>query len=237
MVDRLDPDQEALAAELALGLLEGEARADALRRNLADPAFAAAVDAWRVRLDPMYDEFASVPPAHLWPAIEARLAPGLARSDAAASRQIRRWRWLAAGSGALAASFAAAFLFARPEPVTIVREVVRAPTEVAVAQLGGKAGTLLAANYEPDDGALRVRAIIVPEGPLVPELWVIPAGGAPQSLGLLDGHGVTKVTVPARLRALLIDGATLAVTMEPVEGAPHTAPSSAPIATGTISRI
>lgn len=233
MVDRLDPDQEALAAELTLGLLEGETRADALRRTLADPAFAAAVDAWRRRLDPMYDEFAVVPPSDLWPAIEARLG----RTDAVASAQVRRWRWLAIGSGALAASFAAAFLLVRPEPVTIVREVVRPPAQVAVAQLGGKSGTLLAANYAPDQGDLRIRAIALPDSTLVPELWVIPAGGAPQSLGLLHGRGVTKVVVPAKLRALLIDGATLAVTMEPGEGAPHAAPSSAPIATGTISRI
>jgi len=48
MDDHLTPDQErdALAAELALGLLEGQARADALRLSLSDPAFAALVTAW-----------------------------------------------------------------------------------------------------------------------------------------------------------------------------------------------
>jgi len=38
-------------------------------------------------------------------------------------------------------------------------------------------------------------------------------------------------------RALLTDGATLAITLEPRDGAPHRAPSSAPIAAGKISTI
>ena len=36
----LYPAPDTAAAELALGLLEGEERADALRRMLAEPAFA-----------------------------------------------------------------------------------------------------------------------------------------------------------------------------------------------------
>ena len=233
MADRIDPERDTMAAELALGLLEGEERAQALRLTLADPAFAAAVDAWRGRLDPMYDGFEELPAPNLWPAIAVRL-DGAGPDQ---SRATRFWRWTALGSGALAASFALALLFFRPEPVTVVREVVRAPAQVAVAQLGGREGAMLAANYAPDDGDLRVRAIAIPDSRLAPELWVIPVGGAPQSLGLIGGRGVTRVSVPARLRALLVDGATLAVTMEPSDGAPHDAPSSTPIATGTISRI
>lgn len=232
MADPLDPELEALAAELTLGLLTGEERARALRLSLSDPAFAAALDAWRARLDPMYAEFEELPAPDLWPAIERRLD-----RTGGTVRELRAWRWTALGSGALAASFAAAFLFARPEPATVVREVVRAPAQVAVAQLGGKGGALLAANYAPGEGDLRVRTIALPASDLAPELWVIPADGVPRSLGLLEGQGVTKVAVPARLRALLVDGATLAVTMEPIDGAPHAGPSSAPIATGTISRI
>ena len=43
--DTHDPEpQDVAAAELALGLLDGEERAAALRRVLAEPAFAAEVE-------------------------------------------------------------------------------------------------------------------------------------------------------------------------------------------------
>ena len=49
MIDERDPDMAA--AELALGVLEGEERATALRRVLSEPAFAAEVERWRARRD------------------------------------------------------------------------------------------------------------------------------------------------------------------------------------------
>lgn len=225
------PEQDLLTAELALGVLEGEERAEALRLLLADPAFAATVDAWRARLEPLGDAFAEAPPPELWPAIEARLgAPGMATS----LRQLRFWQWSALGSGALAASLAAVLILSpAPEPVAIVR----APDTMTMAQLGGEAGASLAANYDPVQGALRVRAIAMPASDLAPELWVIPADGVPRSLGLVGASGTTHVAVPAPLRALIVDGATLAITMEPFAGAPHAEPSSAPIAVGKILKI
>jgi anti-sigma-K factor RskA len=235
MAEPLTPEQDLLAAELALGVLEGEERAQALRLSLADSAFAAAVDAWRARLEPLGEDFADAAPPDLWPAIEARLGD---RGSGPSVGQLRFWRWSALGSGALAASLAAVLIFApKPEPITVVREVVRAPDTMAVAQLGGEAGASLAANYDPGQGALRIRAIAMPASELAPELWVIPADGVPRSLGLVSASGTTHVAVPARLRALIVDGATLAITMEPVDGAPHAAPSSAPVAAGKISKI
>jgi anti-sigma-K factor RskA len=59
----------------------------------------------------------------------------------------------------------------------------------------------------------------------------------PRSLGLVSTDGVSRVSVAASTRSLLRDGATLAITLEPREGAPHRAPSSAPIAAGKISTI
>jgi anti-sigma-K factor RskA len=53
------PDREALAAELALGLLEGADRAEALRLCLSDPAFAAEVEAWGLRLSPLLGTIAT----------------------------------------------------------------------------------------------------------------------------------------------------------------------------------
>lgn len=233
MPEPIPPEErEALAAELALGLLEGEERAQAMRLRLSDPAFAAAVEAWGRRFEPLYERFEEQPSPALWPAIQRRLSGAADRHSRLA---LRRWRIGALASSALAASLAM-ILILRPAPAPV--EVVRAPDTSAIAQLGsGDAPALLAATYDPAGGELRIRAVRLPDSKLAPELWVIPADGVPRSLGLVAADGVTRVAVDAPHRALLKDGATLAITLEPRDGAPHKAPSSAPIAAGKISTI
>ena len=56
------PEDELLAAELALGALDLEARAGLLARAEWDPAFAAKVSAWEERLAPMAEGAAAAPP-------------------------------------------------------------------------------------------------------------------------------------------------------------------------------
>jgi anti-sigma-K factor RskA len=233
MSDPLAPeDRDGLAAELALGLLDGEERARAMRLCLSDRDFAAAVEAWRTRFEPLHDAFEESPSPELWPAIQRRLN---AFDDTRLRRALRRWRVGAIASGALAASLAT-FVVLRPLPAPV--EIVRMPEQAVIAQLGtDDAAALLAANYDPAGGVLRIRAVRLPASQLAPELWVIPADGVPRSLGLVSAAGVSKVQVVPATRALLQDGATLAITLEPRDGAPHQAPSSAPIAAGKISTI
>ena len=68
----------------------------------------------------------------------------------------------------------------------------------------------------------------------VPELWLIPAGQAPRSLGAVAINESQTVTVPEDVRAALVAGSTLAITLEPAAGIPHAAPTGAIIAKGTI---
>lgn len=235
MTSKLTPEQVQMAAELALGVLEGEERAEALRLSLAHPAFAAMVARWQGRLDPLGEGFEEAPPPDLWRAIEARLD---AEPQTGNLRKLRLWQGLAAASGALAAGLAAIMVLG---PAT-VREAAAptapaAPAPVVIAQLTGTDGTLLAANIDPQAQYLDIRAIALPDSGLTPELWVIPGDGVPRSLGLIARAGTTQVRLPDSLRPLVRDGALLAVSLEQPEGAPHTAPSSTPIATGKISAI
>ena len=235
MTSDLTPEQAALAAELALGVLEGEERAEALRLSLANPAFAAMVATWQGRLDPLGEDFAEVPPPDVWRAIEARL-DGEQRS--APVRSLRLWQGLAAGAGALAATLAAIMVLGPATPREETGPVVAAaPARTVIAQLSGADGTLLAASIGPQAQYLDIRAVALPETPLTPELWVIPADGVPRSLGLIARAGTTQVKLPENLRPLVTDGALLAVSLETVAGAPHTAPSATPIAIGKISAI
>lgn len=232
MNNELTPEQTAMAAELALGVLEGEERAEALRLSLADPAFAAAVRGWQERLDPMGDGFAEVPAPDLWPAIEARLDAQPRDGEIAA---IRFWRRTAAAAGTLAAGLAAVLVFT---PVSVNVPAPEQPlAPPVIAQLAGADGTLLAANVNVQTGQVIIRAISLPDSDLVPELWVIPSDGVPRSLGLISAENTTAVTLSDAVRPLVTDGATLAVSLEQPQGAPHKAPSSTPIAMGKILAI
>ncbi len=63
-------DRDMLAAEFALGLLVGEARAQALRLQLSDNDFRRDVETWEQRFMPLILAVKDVPPPHIWPAIE-----------------------------------------------------------------------------------------------------------------------------------------------------------------------
>lgn len=234
MTSQLTPEQAALAAELALGVLEGEERAEALRLSLADPAFAALVAEWQERLDPLGDSFAEAPPPDVWRAIDARLD---ADARPGAVRAVRLWQGIAGVSAALAAGLAAILVLGPAALRDAPAPAAPAPPQTVIAQLSGTGGTLLAASIGPQAQYIDIRAVTLPETSLTPELWVIPGDGVPRSLGLIARDGTTQVKLPQALRPLVADGAILAVSLEKPEGAPHTAPSSTPIATGKISAI
>jgi anti-sigma-K factor RskA len=235
-----DPDDfETLAAELALGVLEGEERTRALKLKLANPAFAAAVEAWSARLEPLCEDFATTAPPALWSAIDRRLGDQSTAKVVPIERQLRAWRWGTIGSTAIAAGLALVLLFRPvPPPQRIPVEVASAPQQLVVASLdGGASGAWLAANYDPRAGALRIRAIQMPNSQLAPELWIIPEDGVPRSLGFVSAAGVSEVRIARAHRELMHEGATLAITMEPLAEQPHDKPSSAPVAAGKISTI
>jgi anti-sigma-K factor RskA len=229
MADPLRPEEEevALAAELALGLLDGEDLAIARRRQLAEPAFAAAVERWVRDFAPLALVGTDAPvSAGLWQRIEARL-PGV---DQRIVVGLRRWRATAIAAGA-AAAVLLAIVLTRPVP----EPVVLPPQPVVVAQITGTEGAAFAARYNADQGVLHVRTEALPASRRAPELWVIPAGGKPVSLGLVAARGSRDMAVAPATRALLAEGATLAVTMEDAATAPHAAPGSAPVAAGKIT--
>lgn len=220
-------DRDALAAELALGLLEGTDRTEALRLCLSDPAFAAAVEAWSLRLSPLLHAIPPVqPPEHVWSAVEARTGGGRHVADV---RSLRLWRRGALVSGAIAAGLAL-FLAVRPADVP-------APAPMAVSQLAGAQGNaIMAIAFEPRQGVLRISTAALRTGDKSPELWVIPQDGVPRSLGIIQAGG-QELAVDAAHAKFLTSGVTLAITMEDAASAPHKAPSSPPVLTGKITVI
>src|SRR5687768_3943810 len=99
MSDRSDQDwteREALAAEYALGVLEGTERRAAEDLLARDAGFAAAVARWRAEIEPLVETAGAVaPPAELWRRIDAELSPKPARVAPATSDKPGLWSSLA----------------------------------------------------------------------------------------------------------------------------------------------
>lgn len=237
MDDALNPEEarDALAAELALGLLDGQERADALQLMLRDPDFRALAREWETRLEPLHDEWSgdTPPPQSVWDGVASAIDPPAA--DLPVERRLRFWRAGALVSGAVAAVLA---LLLVTRPATIPAPVGATPQSIAVARIeGGERGPLVLARYDRTSATMTLRIDGFDPGALAPELWVIPARGDPVSLGQIGRSGTASMKMPEPHRSLLRDGATLAITMEPISEVPHRAPSSTPVAAGKITII
>lgn len=238
MSDRADlPDDDVLAAELALGVLEGAERVRADRRRRQDPAFARAVEEWEGRLGPMLATVEPVPaPAGLWDAIDDDLGRILRVQTAMAPRAEARardrrvsglWRWFGLGSFGLAtASLAALLVVAQPGP----------PAEPLTASLSGESGPPLytAVVYPGSVSATLVPVAVGPDPLHAHELWLIEPGGEPLSLGVLAQQGTLRVAIPP---ALLAKGGVLAITREPPGGSPSGKPTGPVVAKGELQSI
>ena len=229
--------QDVVAAELALGLLEGEERSVALRRVLAEPGFAAQVEWWRSRFAALFDLWPErAAPSYVAERIEASLDGTAIGTGGPAKVSRFPWPALAAFTSAIAACLLL-FVMLRPEPTVPVSQPAPVPrsTSVLVAMLGD-AKSPVAAVYDPANGALRVAA-----GPGVPdarvaELWVIGGDGVPHALGLLSGQP-TVLSPKGVDRGRIAPGATLAISVEPLGGSPTGLPTGPVVATGVVARV
>lgn len=235
-----DPDLQA--AELALGVLDGEERAAALRRVLAEPAFAAEVERWRLYFAQLFDLWPEVePPEELIERIDASLG-GLGHVR---TRRAAPWPLIAIASSALAACLLVILLLRpAPEPAapspTPVASATAAPSAPAagptlIAMLGD-GRTPIAAAYDGAAGRLRVASQPATPRGRVAQLWVIGGDATPHPLGLLGPDGLELVLAPAD-RARLVAGATLAISIEPPGGSPTGLPTGPVVATGALSRV
>jgi anti-sigma-K factor RskA len=233
-------ERDIQAGELALRLLDGEELLAARRLLVEDPDFAAAVTQWENRLAPWYDEFPErALPADLWSRIEARLARGGDPLVFALKRQVRAWRAAAAVGGAAAVAAALALLLlpatVTPPPATPppVASTERGPLLVASVDAGTSA--VVGLTYLSDSGEL----LIVPARLAVPDrrarqLWLIPAGQAPISLGLVEGEAPQRRVLAAAVRSQVALGATVAISDEPTGGSPTGQPTGEVLGTGTL---
>lgn len=254
------PSADIFAGEYVLGVLDAAQRSEAEARIAQDPAFARLVADWEQRLAPLLAEFegAEIPP-HLWPRIRARLGwpavgDGVASTTAPATptraglwQNPGFWRGMTglAAAAALAAVAVGPLGLLKPDvPDTRVAVEPPPPPPVEDPSAPKPVSTLLRddgstgwlASVDPRDGT--VLMVPVP-GPAdaqgrEPELWLIPQGQAPKSLGIVSIDRSHTVAVPEALRADLAKGAILAITLEPRGGAPQGIPTGPIVAKGDV---
>lgn len=248
MADEFDPgsdDPFIRAGEYVLGVLEGSELAEASRTLLSDTEFANAVAWWEWRLGAMAEAVGQFAPSpNVWNGIEARLdADAGDHTPSPLSERTRtasKWSIAAFAAGLGMAAASVAIFLSVPQQAPIVSPTA-APTSESqlIAQLQDEeTGRRLAGVIDTSSGrlALSITGLEADVGK-TPELWVIPAGGAPVSLGAIPQAGKFEREISSSERGLLQSGATLAVTFEDDTGVRHDAPTMPILLVGTLDQV
>jgi anti-sigma-K factor RskA len=243
-------DDPMIAAEWALGLLEGEELLAARGKYATDPDFAWRKEWWDDWFAPLSDAMPGAEPGeHVWDGIAARLAAQQENAPAANAApaanvvaleaKVRRWQWVAGMSSMAAAVALALFAFAPARsPVEAPSQIAAAAPMVATVPIG-ETGLRLDVTYIPESERMVVAAIgLTPDGVHDHELWLVPKDGSPlQSLGVVKPGEVRSMPLPAAVTAKLGEGAGLALTREPLGGKPADKDAGPVVAKGSFTRV
>lgn len=251
--DRLPPSDDVRAGEYVLGVLDSQARTQVQARMASDKDFSALVAHWEERFAPWTMRADPIAPsAHVWPRIRTELG-----WTAVASTPSSLWNnaafWRGATALAAAASVAAIVFGLRgptpaPVPQQVVIEQPAPPTVPQTEEAVARPVTVLAtddgttgwiASIDTSKGKVMMVPVPRPADATgkVDELWIIPEGQAPISLGFVSNEKAHSIDVPDAIRTVLVAGSTLAVTLEVQEGMPHAAPAGPVVAKGAIVTI
>jgi anti-sigma-K factor RskA len=237
----LSPD-DLTAAEYVLGVLTASER-DAVERRLAsEPTLRAEVAAWEARLTPLIEAVPpQTPPAVVWRRIAAQVGlPAAPRRKPDLWSNLGFWRGAAGTAGmAAAASIAALILTPRATPpASAVPTPSRQADLTSVALLKPEAGpAAFAVAYDRERQVLIITPVSAEgQADRSLQLWLMPDGTPPVSLGLLDPNK------PLVLRVDQLAGpegprATLGVSLEPLGGAPGGQPTGPVVATGRLAPV
>jgi anti-sigma-K factor RskA len=209
-------DRDARIAEYVLGTLTGEARADFEAALARDETLRRDVAAWSERLQPLAD---SVPPVAPPLALRERVLARIGGAQEERPFSIVRWLAWTFGASAVAAAVAVAavFLFTPQPPELGGYAMLRVPSDnvsVVVFQIDKERRQIVLLAQAPGAGADKDY-----------ELWVLPAGKKPVSLGVLKAQERIERPIDAMRAALIQPGTTLAVSLEPAGGSPNGSPT------------
>lgn len=208
-------ENEAMAAELALGLLDGAEAEAAVARMSTDASFAQAVRNWHERLAGLALGLTPVmPPARARQAIRERLGHAVAplTEDPAAPTAWWRGPW-GIISGVLAVAVLAAVLI-----LPGLRDVDSARHDYQAQLVSDDQALQVAAFVDGREMEIAIHSGAAPSGRDWEIWWIEPDGSAPISIGLVPREGNLRMTLPEGLNPS--DAIRLALTDEPAGGSP-----------------
>lgn len=237
-----DRDDQHIAGEYALGLLDGDALVEAERRLVADPGFARMVEDWRTRLAEL-DHTAEPMAAsrELWERISATVSaprPAAVRTNAGAWRaftnSLRALRLAAAGGTLAAIAFAilAAVFFTQARD-----EAARKPVYVAILvnDTTRQAGAVVNAFGDGRVELIPLVDIDVPAGRVL-EIWTLwDRSVGPRSVGLIGRARTTRLSLDSLPRTAADQ--LFEITLEPSGGSPIGRPTGPILFKGTTARV
>ncbi|MGB9150584.1 MAG: anti-sigma factor [Burkholderiales bacterium] len=232
-----DPDlRNALAAEYALGTLQGAARKrfESLLHNDADLQHR--VEQWQASLSVLALRLAPIAPSRrVWNRIRAQLfmknAPANDPSKSGPSWWSNLVFWRGWGLAATAA-VAALLVF-----ISVVPPPEAKPTYVVVLS-NQQAQPVMSVASDNRQKQLRIKIIGQQkiDADRDYELWALPKGGPPRSLGLVSEQGETVLLVPNTMQGLT-DIPALAISLEPKGGSPTGQPTGPVLFTGPVIKL
>ncbi|WP_299191339.1 anti-sigma factor [uncultured Erythrobacter sp.] len=244
----IERDDDVIAAEYALGLLEGEELLRARGRAASDAAFAERKAWWDAKLAPLTDEVAGMEPgAHVWDRIAAHIHSQAGQAGAEVidlQSRLRRWQWTAGLTSAAAAVLAAVMVLgpgSGPGDNPAAGDTPQlAAADPLVAQVPiGDTGLRLDVTYVPESEQMLIGAIgLTADGVHDHELWLVPAdGSAVQSLGVVAPGEVLAMELPEDVSRNLGDGVQILLTREPIGGKPEGVDPGPVVAQGAFSQV
>ncbi len=222
---------ELLAAEYVIGTLHSAARRrfEKLLTERADVRYA--TWAWEQRLQSLCAGIEPVqPPRSLW----RRIRRDIGRNER--SKLTRSRFALASVTATIAATAVFAFWLGSFMPD---EAAPGDPEHLAVFE-DDQARALWVISLDTDTGALVMQSLGVTalDDDLVHELWALPAGGNPRSLGLLRADaGRLERTLTPELVAAVDQSASLAISIEPAGGSPTGSPTGPVVRQASLVRL
>ncbi|MBW4792290.1 anti-sigma factor [Pseudomonas tolaasii] len=215
--------RRALAADYAIGLMPATARKRFEHLLLDDAALRIELGHWQ---DALASLTGTLPersvPDHVWAGIKARIEPQVLHVPAKKPFWMN-FRLLAAACAVVLALFVGV-LYQRENTAQYNATLVNASQQPAL-RIQAFADYL---QVEP----LTLAAL---EPARVLELWAIPAGGKPISLGLVPDAGKGRIQLSKEQQALLTAPLTLAVSLEPQGGSPTGQPTGPVLYQGALA--
>ncbi|SOY48913.1 anti-sigma factor [Cupriavidus taiwanensis] len=229
---------DRLAAQYALGVLRGGARRRLERLAHEEPAVRAAIHRWQARLAGVAElQAAAEPVDKVWCGIEERLgwkaagdrsppAAAGAAGRGAGSWWQRLWSAPAFWRGA-AAAMATVAVLAIGIGVQLAGQRAAATVEVFAVLNDDRAQPAMLLSWDAGSGDLVVRRLdhLKLNDRQVLQLWALPEGGKPQSLGLIGRVPQARLALAQPPVAV----PALAVSIEPAGGSTRADGPSGPV--------